>query len=44
MHAQPMIEFFNLEQVPRPLVTIPAPLDGNYFVNDKTPPNDPDDD
>ena len=23
---------------------IPAPYDANYFINDKTPPTDPDDD
>jgi phospholipase C len=36
-------EFFNLKQVPRVFQTIPAPLDANYFINDKTPPTDPDD-
>jgi phospholipase C len=36
-------EFFNLTLVPRPFLTIPAPLDANYFINDKTPPTDPDD-
>jgi phospholipase C len=36
-------EFFNLTQVPRVFQTIPAPLDANYFINDKTPPTDPDD-
>jgi phospholipase C len=36
-------EFFNLQQVPRVFQTIPAPLDANYFINDKTPPTDPDD-
>ncbi len=36
-------EFFNLNQVPRVFQTIPAPLDANYFINDKTPPTDPDD-
>jgi phospholipase C len=38
-----LAEFFNLEQVPRPFLTIPARLNANYFLNDKTPPTDPDD-
>jgi hypothetical protein len=29
---------------PRPFVPISAPLNANYFLNDKTPPLDPDDD
>jgi phospholipase C len=37
-------EFFNLEQAPRVFATIPSALDGDYFINDKTPPTDPDDD
>jgi phospholipase C len=36
--------FFNLKQVPRVFQTIPAPLDANYFINDKEPPTDPDSD
>jgi phospholipase C len=36
-------EFFNLSQVPRVFQTIPSRLDANYFINDKTPPTDPDD-
>jgi phospholipase C len=36
-------EFFNLNQVPRVFQTIPSRLDANYFINDKTPPTDPDD-
>ena len=36
--------FFNLNQAPRPFQTIAAPLDANYFINDKTPPTDPDTD
>jgi phospholipase C len=39
-----LTEFFNLSQVPRVFQTVPAPLDANYFINDKTPPTDPDDD
>jgi phospholipase C len=38
-----LTEFFSLNQVPRVFQTIPASLDANYFVNDKTPPTDPDD-
>jgi phospholipase C len=37
-----LTEYFNLQLVPRPFETIPAPLDANYFINDKTPPTDPD--
>jgi hypothetical protein len=37
-------EFFNLEQAPRDFATMPSVLDGDYFINDKTPPTDPDDD
>ena len=36
--------FFNLNLAPRAFVSIPAPRDANYFLNDKTPPTDPDDD
>jgi phospholipase C len=36
-------EFFNLKQVPRVFQTIPARLDANHFINDKSPPMDPDD-
>jgi phospholipase C len=39
-----LTEFFNLNQAPRPFQIVPAPLDANYFLNDKTPPTDPDDD
>jgi phospholipase C len=38
-----LAEFFNLKQVPRVFQTIPAPLDADYFINDKTPSMDPDD-
>ncbi len=37
-------KFFNLTQVPRVFQTIPAPLDANYFINDKTPALPPDTD
>ena len=36
-------DFFNLKLVARPFQTIPAALDANYFLNDKTPATDPDD-
>jgi phospholipase C len=38
-----LTEFFNLSQVPRVFQTIPAKLDANYFINDKTPLTDGDD-
>jgi phospholipase C len=38
-----LTEFFNLDQVPRVFQTIPARLDANFFVNDKSEPTDPDD-
>ena len=39
-----LTEFFNLNQVPRIFETIPSTRDASYFINDKTPPSDPDDD
>jgi phospholipase C len=36
--------FFNYTQTPRVFNTIPAEHDAEYFINDKTPPTDPDDD
>ena len=39
-----LTEFFNLNQTPRAFQTIEAPLKANDFLNDKTPPTDPDDD
>lgn len=39
-----LTEFFDLTNPPRVFTTIPAPLDANYFLNDRTPPSDPDDD
>jgi phospholipase C len=39
-----LTEFFNLTQPARVFTTIPTALDANYFINDKTPPTDPDDD
>jgi hypothetical protein len=37
-------EFFNLRQTPRSFQTIPAPKPAQYFINDKSPALDPDDD
>jgi hypothetical protein len=42
--ANSLNAFFNFNQTPRPFVPISAPKDANYFLNDKTPPTDPDDD
>ena len=36
--------FFNLSQAPRPFQTISAALDANHFINDTSPPTDPDTD
>ena len=38
-----LTSFFNLTLPPRVFTTIPAALDANYFLNDLTPPSDPDD-
>jgi phospholipase C len=37
-----LAEFFNLKQVPRVFQTVPARLDANYFINDKSPMTEPD--
>jgi phospholipase C len=36
--------FFNLKLSPRPFQTLAAPKSAAFFLNDKTPPTDPDDD
>jgi len=36
--------FFNFKAKPRVYQTIPAPLDADFFINDTTPPEPPDDD
>jgi hypothetical protein len=36
--------FFNYTQAPRIFNTIQAEHDAEYFINDNTPPTDPDDD
>jgi phospholipase C len=35
---------FDFNQAPLPFTPIPAPLDANYFLNDKSPPTPPDSD
>jgi hypothetical protein len=35
---------FNFSQTPRQFQPIDAPLKADYFMNDKRPPTDPDDD
>ena len=42
--ADDLSDCFNLSQTPITFQTIPAPLDGAHFINDKSPPIDPDDD
>lgn len=36
--------FFDLTAQPRAFTTIPAPKDASFFIHDKRPPTDPDDD
>lgn len=38
-----MTSFFNSAMAPRPFKQIKSPRDANYFIHDKTPPRDPDD-
>jgi len=42
--ADDLSDCFDFNQTPRPFQTIAAPLDANHFLNDTTPPTDPDDD
>jgi phospholipase C len=42
--ADDFSDSFNFYQTPLPFSTIAAPLNADYFINDKTPPLDPDDD
>jgi phospholipase C len=37
-------EFFNFTKPPRKFKTVAAPLDANFFINDKRPPEPPDND
>jgi phospholipase C len=36
--------FFDMRLIPRPFVRIASPKTAEFFINDKTPPTDPDDD
>jgi phospholipase C len=42
--ADDLSDCFNFRQTPSPFHTIAAPLSEEYFLNDRTPPTDPDDD
>ena len=42
--ADDLSDCFNLTQTPTQFTTIPAPLNAAYFINNKKPPMDPDDD
>jgi phospholipase C len=42
--ADDLSDCFDFTQTPITFQPIQAPLDGNYFLHDKTPPTDPDDD
>ena len=39
-----LTDFFHLGQMPRPFRTVPSKLNAAFFLNDKTPMSDPDDD
>jgi phospholipase C len=43
-YADDLSDCFDLTQVPLTFQTIPAPLDAQYFIDDKRPPTAPDDD
>jgi phospholipase C len=43
-HADDLSDCFNFQQTPIPFRTITAPLGAEYFLNDRRPPLDPDDD
>jgi phospholipase C len=42
--ADDLSDCFDFNQTPLPFQTIAAPFDAQFFLNDKTPPTDPDDD
>jgi hypothetical protein len=42
--ADDFSDCFDFTQTPLVFKTIQAPLNAQYFLNDKTPPTDPDDD
>jgi phospholipase C len=43
-YADDLSDCFNFNQAPLTFHTIPAPLPAEHFLNDRTPPGDPDDD
>ena len=43
-HADDLSDCFNFSQTPLVFHTINAPLGADHFLNDRTPPDDPDDD
>jgi len=43
-YADDFSDCFNFNQEPKSFRNIPAPHDANYFINDRTPPTDPDND
>ena len=43
-HADDLSDCFDFKQMPRVFKTIAAPLNAEYFQNDRRPPADPDDD
>ena len=43
-HADDLSDCFNFSQTPLPFQMITAPLSADHFLNDRTPPTDPDDD
>ncbi len=42
--ADDLSDCFDMNQTPLPFQQIPSALDAQFFLNDKTPPTDPDDD
>ncbi len=42
--ADDFSDCFDFNQTPLPFQTVPSALDAQFFLNDKTPPTDPDDD
>ncbi len=42
--ADDLSDCFNFNQTPLDFRTINAPLSASHFLNDRTPPDDPDDD
>jgi phospholipase C len=43
-YADNLFDCFNFAQTPMAFKTIPAPLPAEHFLDDRTPPSDPDDD